>query len=76
MSKVEVIQSILREFFDNDAITIDDNTVAADIEGWDSLANVQIMVAIESEFGVTFDLDELASFKKIGDIVNCLESKV
>lgn len=75
MSIIEKICEILKEFFDNDEITIDEKSSAKDVEGWDSLANVQIMLSIEDEFGVNFDLDDMVKFKCIGDIVECIERK-
>lgn len=63
-------------FFDNDSITINEETKAADIEGWDSLANVQIMLAIEAEYGVEFSLDEMVSFKNVGDIADCISRHI
>lgn len=75
MSTIEKICEILRDFFDDESIVIDENSAAKDVEGWDSLANVQIMLSIEEEFGVTFDLDDMVKFKCIGDIVECIERK-
>lgn len=75
MSSIEKISEILRDFFDDESIVIDENSAAKDVEGWDSLANVQIMLSIEEEFGVTFDLDDMVKFKCIGDIVECIERK-
>lgn len=75
MSTIEKICEILRDFFDDDSIVIDEKSAAKDVEGWDSLANVQIMLSIEEEFGVTFDLDDMVKFKCIGDIVECIKRK-
>lgn len=43
---------------------------AADVEGWDSLTNVQIIVAIEKTFGVRFSTGEVASMKSVAELVN------
>ncbi|MCQ2497621.1 MAG: acyl carrier protein [Lachnospiraceae bacterium] len=75
MSAIEKICEILRDFFDDDSIVIDETSAAKDVDGWDSLANVQIMLSIEEEFGVNFDLDDMVKFKCIGDIVECIERK-
>lgn len=75
MSIIEKICEILRDFFDDESIVIDEKSAAKDVEGWDSLANVQIMLSIEEEFGVTFDLDDMVKFKCIGDIIACIERK-
>lgn len=75
MNKLLIIQNILRDFFDRDDIVVTGETCASDIEGWDSLANVQIMISIELKFGTEFSMDELASFSNIQDIIDNLESK-
>lgn len=72
---LEKIQGILRDFFDDETISIKEESSAKDIEGWDSLANVQIMLSIEAEFDVTFDLDDMTGFHCIGDIIRCIENK-
>ncbi len=76
MEIISGIENIIRMFFDNDSITINEETKAADIEGWDSLANVQIMLAIEAEYGVEFSLDEMVSFKNVGDIADCISRHI
>ncbi len=55
MDKKEVmskLQEVFREVFDNDEIEIDENTIAEDIEEWDSLAHVQLTEKVQSVFGV------------------------
>lgn len=77
MTVLNRIENVIREFFDNESIIINEETSAKNIDGWDSLANVQIMLSIEMEFNIEpFSIDELVSFKKIGDIVKNIESKI
>lgn len=77
MKTTDRIQQILRDFFDDETIVIGETTKAKDIEGWDSMANVQIMLSIEDEFGLEpFSIDELISFRCIGDIVKTINEKL
>ena len=69
------IQSIVRDVLDDESLSIDAHTEAADVEGWDSLANINIVSQIESEFGVRFSLDELAQLSAVGKIVEALHLK-
>lgn len=69
------IQSIVRDVLDDESLSINSNTEAADVEGWDSLAHINIVSQIESEFGVRFSLDELARFSAVGKIVEALQQK-
>ena len=52
----ERLNKIFAEVFDNQALTVDDNTVAQDIDGWDSLTHMELVAAIEEEFGIEFEM--------------------
>ncbi len=72
---LSMIQTIVQDVLDDDALLIDEQTQAADVEGWDSLAHINIVSQIESEFGHRFSLDELADFSTVGKIVEALQQK-
>jgi len=57
-------------------LTINADTTPNDIEGWDSLANINIIVSIESEFGVKFKMEEISSMKSIGDIARFISKEI
>jgi acyl carrier protein len=71
---IERIQNILRVIFDDDSISIHNQMYITDVKGWDSLANIQIILSIEEEFNIQFSLEEMGSFKKIDDIVKILDN--
>ncbi|MGH2628920.1 MAG: acyl carrier protein [Anaerolineales bacterium] len=52
-----------------------DDTAAADIDGWDSLAHITLMYTIEEMFGVQFSADEFARFTNVGDLKRSLEQR-
>lgn len=62
----ERLQAVFRDVFDDEDLVLRDDMTAADIEGWDSLAHINLMFALESEFGVTFQGDQLAELADIG----------
>jgi acyl carrier protein len=70
------LQDIFRDLFDDDDIVIKDTTTAPDIEGWDSLNNVRLMVRIEEKFGFRFNTGEVVSLKSVGDLVKLIEERV
>lgn len=70
------LQEIFRDVLDNDSIVLTDTTSAADIEEWDSLANVQLVVEIEGEFGIRFTSAEIPSWKNVGDMARCISQKL
>lgn len=69
------IETIARGVFNNDRIVFDLNTTAKDVEGWDSMTNLLLIDAIETEFGMKFSLDEILEFKNIGEMCNCILQK-
>lgn len=66
------LTDIVRDQLDDDDIMLAHNTLASDVEGWDSLAHVRIVVAAEEEFGVRFETAEIASLKNVGALVDLI----
>ena len=69
------LQNILRVIFDDDSIKLNLNTTAADIEEWDSLNQIRIILACEKEFSVKLNPREINDFVNIGEMVEHLFSK-
>lgn len=69
------VQEIFREVLDNEEIEINFETVADDIEEWDSLSHIQLIVAIEKQFKIKFSSKELMEWKTVGDMIDCICSK-
>ena len=79
MTRVEVftcIQDIFRDIFDEDDLVISDSTNSDEIEDWDSLNHINLVSAIEQEFGVKFTLVELVSLKNVGEMIDLMTFKV
>ena len=73
---LERVNEVFRTVFDEDDLTIARETTAADVEGWDSLMHVRLMLAVEKAFGVRFSSSEVASMHNVGDLIDILERKV
>ena len=69
------LQNIFRDLFDNDDIQIEDKTTAADIQGWDSLKNVKLVVQIEKKFAMRFTTGEVVSLKNVGELLRLIETR-
>lgn len=71
--KLQKIQSIFRELFDDDSLQISPDFSQKDSVDWDSLMTVKIALAVESEFGVKFLVEEIANLKSVSDILKKLQ---
>lgn len=67
---------IFRNIFDDPKIVVNENTTALDIEDWDSLTHIQLVVAAEKHFKVKFTTAEITGFKRVGDLHNAILSKL
>lgn len=71
---MEKLGGVFEEVFDR-PVELREDTTAADIEEWDSIAHVTLILATEEEFGVRFDSSEIANASDVGEFVSLLESK-
>jgi len=70
------IAEIMRDVFDEDDLQVSPETSAEDVEEWDSLSHVRLIVAIERKFGFKFKNSEIEGLKNVGDLVNTVATKV
>jgi len=73
---LELIQPIFRYVFDEDDLIITGKTCNDDIEDWDSLAQINLVVSIEKEFSLKFTLAELANLRDVSDMVGLIQAKL
>jgi len=72
----EVLQGIFRDILDNESLVLSDHMTAADVEGWDSLAHIGLVSAIEKHYKIRFSLGELDDLKNIGDMYSAIQRKI
>jgi acyl carrier protein len=72
---LERVRQVVADQVDDDELALSMDTIASNVDGWDSLAHVRIMIAIEEEFGVRFDMSEITSLTNVGDLVRLIEAK-
>lgn len=70
------VVGVLRETFDDSRLEVARETTADDVEGWDSLSNVELIVALESKFGVRFHTGEIARMRNVGELVDAIEKRL
>ncbi len=74
------LQEIFRQVFDDPTIVLQDNMTAADVEGWDSVTHIDLLIAVERALGIKFATAEMSRLKEpdqnIGSFVRLIESKL
>jgi len=79
MEKSEILSQvteIFRDVLDNEEIVLTDTTTANDIEEWDSLSHIQLIVAIEKDFKIKFTSAEILSWKNVGEMIDNISKKL
>jgi len=72
----EQVYEIISNQFDCAHDILNESTTANEIVGWDSLSHTELLLNIESELAITFDLHDLMSMSNVGDMINIIESKI
>ena len=74
------VQVVFRRVFADDGIVINDGTTAADIDGWDSLGHINVIIAVEKQFKIKFATAEISRLKaddqNIGTFLQIIQMKV
>lgn len=79
MSKNEVyaqLNEVFRDVFDDEEIIVNAQTTAADIEDWDSLEHINLVVAVEKKFNIKFSMGEVNKFKNVGEMVDIIMARI
>ena len=67
------LNEVFQDVFDDDSITVSDDTTAADVDGWDSLSHIALLAAVEDEFEIKFDMKAVHGLKDVGAMVDLIE---
>lgn len=70
-----VLTGLFRDVFDDDSVTPHESMTAADVEGWDSLSHIRLVVAVEEKFSLRFTTVEINDLKNVGDFVDLIMRK-
>lgn len=70
------LNGLFKEVFDDDDLVIAEKTTAADITGWDSLAQIRLVVSIEKLYKIRFSASDVAELKNVGEMVSLIKKKV
>ncbi|MCR4739689.1 MAG: acyl carrier protein [Lachnospiraceae bacterium] len=75
MSREEVMEkitAIFREVFDDEELVITDETNSDDIEDWDSFEHISLIVSMEKEFSLKFDVKQVNTLENVGEMADLI----
>ncbi|SKB87293.1 acyl carrier protein [Lachnospiraceae bacterium] len=75
MTKEEVfsrLTEVFRDVFDDESIEISETTTSADIPDWDSFEHINLILAVETEFGVKIPMGKAVALKNIGELADTI----
>lgn len=70
------VNEVFQDVFDDESIVVVDATNANDIEDWDSLEHINLVVAIEKEFNIKFEMAEVGKMKNVGEMVDIILTRI
>ena len=70
------IRDRFRDVFDDESICVNGTTTSNDIEDWDSLEHINLIAAVEQEFGVKFNMGQVVSMKNVGEMADIIISQL
>jgi acyl carrier protein len=69
------LTSIFREVFDDDDLVLKPELTADDVDGWDSLTHIRLILSVQKAFGVKFSALEMSHLKNVGDLIELTKHK-
>ena len=70
------VRGVIASVFDDDDLVLEPSTTAADVDGWDSVSNIEVMVALEREFEIRFNTGEMATLENMAQLVEWIASRL
>lgn len=71
----EGLNEVFQDVFDDENIIVTDATTADDIEDWDSLEHINLIVAVEKKFGIKFTMGEVSGMKNVGEMADLIAQR-
>ena len=72
----ETLNGVFQDVFDDTSITVNDKTTSEDIEDWDSLEHINLIAAVEQEFGMKFSMGQVVTMKNVGEMADIILSQI
>jgi acyl carrier protein len=72
---VSRLTPIFRDVFNDDALVVDERMTAADVPSWDSLSNINMIIAVEKAFSAKFSIKDVRNLKNVGELIELIKRK-
>jgi acyl carrier protein len=72
---VSRLTPIFRDVFNDDALVVSEGMTAADVPTWDSLSNINMIIAVEKAFGAKFSIKDVRNLKNVGELLDLIKRK-
>ncbi len=76
MTTMDTLTEVFRRVFADPEINLTPDTTANDVDGWDSMSHVNLIMAVENRFNIRFNQKEIMGFRNVGDLARCVDSKL
>jgi acyl carrier protein len=72
----DTLTEILRDVFDDETIVAQDGLTAGDVDGWDSLTHIRLLLTVERRFQTHFTASDIAGLKTVGDLAELIQRRL
>lgn len=69
------LQEVFRETFEDDQIELNDDMTAADLDEWDSITHITLVISVEAEFGMRLNAAEIGELENVGAMIRLLQER-
>lgn len=69
------LTTVFQDVFDDDSLEVTPGLSAKDVDGWDSLTHIRLLLSVEKKFNVKFTTSEIGRLENVGDLVTLIEAK-
>lgn len=72
---INKLNEIFENVIDEGPVFLTESSTSDNVDGWDSLAHIQLIVAIEKTYNIRFTSDEMSTWKNVGEMIDCILAK-
>jgi acyl carrier protein len=70
------LNEIFQDIFEDDTLQVREDLTAAEVDGWDSMTHVRLLLTIERKFGIKFSAGEIGRLQSVGDLMKLIQAKL